>query len=69
MPETKTTRGFKVSCLKCGSDDDVRLMLADVETFTCDACSESWTADDVRKMVAEWRRVLAWVDMIDQIID
>jgi hypothetical protein len=60
---TKTTKTFKVGCIKCGAEDAVTVNLNDLDAFGCDSCSETWTTDDVRAFLSEWRRVLAWIDL------
>lgn len=60
--KTTTTRGFQdIRCPKCGEADVVTVALFDLQTFSCSSCSEEFTADDVRAMIAGWERVLAWV--------
>lgn len=61
MP-AKTTRGFKAPCIKCGEEATVRLDLSDLDAFTCSSCDAEFTADDVRAFVAEWAKVLSWID-------
>lgn len=60
--ETATT----LMCPKCAVlGGIIRLDLDDAETFSCDDCDETFTADDVRDLVDAargWERMLAWVE-------
>lgn len=56
-------RGFgQLPCPLCGADATVRLDLDDLATFNCCECSEDFTADDLRAIIAQWQRVLNWLD-------
>jgi transcription elongation factor Elf1 len=49
-------------CPKCGeAEASMSLNLAD-GTFTCQECECEVTAEEVRGIIAKWRKVLAWVD-------
>lgn len=58
---TKTKRGFRVDCIHCGERGTVSVDLGDLENFSCSSCEGNWTAEDVRKNMAEWAVVLEWV--------
>lgn len=58
---TKTAKGFKAPCIKCGEPCTVSLDLADVDTFSCSSCDETFTTAEVRELVAEWSKVLDWI--------
>jgi len=56
-------RGFPFAvCIKCGdATGAVRVRLDDVNEFSCDSCSETFAAADVRKHLAAWSAVLTWL--------
>jgi hypothetical protein len=59
-----TRRGFgPLTCPLCGQDCAISLNLEDLETCTCPECSEEFTLDTVRDVIARWQKVLAWVDL------
>lgn len=61
---TPVKRGFGcLTCPLCGQDCGISLNLEDLETCTCPECSEEFTLDTVRDVIARWQRVLAWVEM------
>lgn len=64
--EAKVRRGFKLDrCPMCGADSDdtvITVDLSDVAQFRCTANECEFTADDVRKLMAQWQAVLAWVE-------
>jgi hypothetical protein len=56
-------RGFPgLRCPLCGSDDVQSLDLDDLTTFRCAGCEESYSAGDVRELMAAWQRVLTWIE-------
>lgn len=59
---TKTRRGFRVDCIHCGERGTVSVDLGNMSEFKCSSCDGTWTADDVRKLIAEWSAVLAWTE-------
>lgn len=59
----KVERGFgELTCPCCGQDCGIQLNLSDLDTCSCPECSEEFSLDTVREMLAKWQRVLAWVD-------
>lgn len=57
-------RGFQgLPCVRCGTTDRVLLDLEDTSKFECGDCDESFSADDVRKLLNGWATVLAWIDL------
>ncbi len=52
-----------VQCIKCGVADNVRLDLENLTDVHCADCDETFTTDDVRGLVREWARILAWIEM------
>jgi uncharacterized protein (DUF983 family) len=59
---TATAKGFAVRCIRCGQEECIRLNVNNLDTFSCSACDEDFTADDVRTELARWARLLAWLD-------
>jgi hypothetical protein len=61
--ETKATRrGFPgLCCLECGEKDVVRVNLEDMH-FVCSSCDHEFGPADVRVMMANWARVLDWIE-------
>jgi hypothetical protein len=56
-------KGFgELTCPLCGQDGAIGLSLEDLESCTCPSCSEEFTLDAVRDVIAKWQRVLSWVD-------
>lgn len=52
---------FNLTCVKC-SEKEISLDLDDCQTFRCRSCEEEYTVDDVREIIAEYSKVLAWID-------
>lgn len=60
---TKTTRkGFVTHCPHCGAESTLSVDLSDTSAMTCGDCDNEVTADDIRKVMAGWQRLLAWLD-------
>lgn len=62
MATVKITKGFKHRCPSCGEEDSLRLDLGDVNNMCCVSCDVDITADDIRAIVDQWARLLAWLD-------
>ena len=65
---TKTAKGFKVQCPKCGDPDAVvRMNLNDLREIECTSCGETYSAREAAETAAEsarrWAAVARWVDM------
>jgi transposase-like protein len=55
-------RGFgNLRCLLCGETSVIRLDLDDVSRFICGECEGEFTCEDVKTMLDDWRKVLAWI--------
>lgn len=61
--ESKTTRGFKAPCPKCGNTN-MQVYLADVEQLHCPDCEEDIALEDIRALVEGWAPVLKWLDAV-----
>ncbi len=65
MLDTQTPRGFSgICCIKCGESDCVAIDLHNLtgdESISCAQCNTSFGLDDVRSLINQWQRVLAWV--------
>lgn len=48
-------------CLHCGHTGGVTVALETL-AFNCDECGDDLTADEVRTTLAQWARVLRWID-------
>lgn len=59
---TTTRRGFALRCPTCGAEDALRIDLGDVHAITCRECDAELGPPDVRRLIAEWTRALAWLD-------
>lgn len=64
---TKKT-GLGVTCPKCHSEDDTLLLdLNDLSEIRCDGCSEHFSAEEARALVAaeleRWSKVVRLVEM------
>jgi len=55
------TRGFAVNCILCGEAGPVRLDLADVASFKCEACDGEFSLDAVEAHLDAWDKVVSWV--------
>lgn len=62
------TRGFEARCILCGESGQLSLGLADLATFNCENCGNEFSETEVRAHLAEWRKVLAWLDAAGAII-
>lgn len=63
MSKTGTTRGLSLPCPKCSeSDVCIMLHLDDMKTFTCAACEEEFTAEDIANIVNRWTPILKWIE-------
>jgi hypothetical protein len=56
-------RGFDLACIKCGEECCLSLDLNDLETVRCPECDNEYTLEEVRKVIGQWARLLAWVDL------
>jgi len=56
------TRGFKVHCPFCGEENSLRFNVDDVHQMTCGNCDGEVTPDDIREVMAQWSKLLAWLD-------
>ena len=59
----QTKKGFAVGCLHCGETGGVTLSLDDLDTFHCGGCDNDFCLDDVRRFLAQWGRVVKWIEM------
>jgi transposase-like protein len=71
---TRTVKGFKVVCPFCGdSEATVKLDLNALQTLTCTACDEEFSAADavarVRDQLKRWEAIARWVEMAGSAID
>jgi hypothetical protein len=53
---------MNLTCIKCGVEGLIKLHLDDCQTFECGECDEAFTCDEVRGVVSQWAKVLAWVE-------
>lgn len=53
---------MNLTCIKCGVEGLIKLHLDDCQTFECGECDETFTCDEVRDVVNQWGRMLAWVE-------
>lgn len=53
-----------VKCIRCGESAADTTIGVDIDTgaITCGACDATYTAADVRAVLAAWGEVLAWVE-------
>jgi hypothetical protein len=58
---TRPTGFGPLRCPVCGQEATVSLDLDDLQTFRCGECDDTFSADDVRIMIADWKRVLDWI--------
>jgi hypothetical protein len=53
-------------CIRCLEPGEVSLLLKDERTFNCASCKTTFTADEVRELLADlhaaWAERLKWVD-------
>ena len=61
-PTPAVKRGFRLNCIRCGERASLALDLDDCDTFRCPECEADFGAAEVREMIAEWQRALAWID-------
>lgn len=56
-------KGIRLPCPKCmEATASIYLSLSDLNTCRCHDCEEEFTVTDMRGMVAEWQRFIAWLD-------
>lgn len=55
-------KGFKHRCPLCGAENALRAKLADVNSLECGECSEELNANDVKAILENWTRILAWLE-------
>jgi Zn ribbon nucleic-acid-binding protein len=60
--KTTTRKGFATRCPYCGAEDTLKLDLSDMREMTCTDCDSEVTPDDIRKVMAGWQALLAWLD-------
>lgn len=62
MPATKTTKGLKLPCPKCGEADAcITLRLADMNELTCQECDTEFTLEEVQEFIALWTPLITWI--------
>ena len=60
---TQTNPGCLLPCPKCGEvSATIALNLGDMQTFTCQECSEEFDRSDIESFIAKWQRLFAWID-------
>jgi hypothetical protein len=60
-PQAKGFPGLR--CPMCGSDDGLILLdVGNLEEFHCTANECEFTTEDVRQLIGQWSRLLAWID-------
>lgn len=62
--EQKTRRGFAVRCPYCSEKESVRVQADDL-AIICVACNEVIEPAHVRRLIEEWQRLLAWIEVAD----
>lgn len=61
-------RTFKLSCPKCGADEDhaITLDLNDLSAISCSACSDNFTPEEAREYFREqtsrWNALISWIE-------
>ena len=51
-----------ITCIKCGNADGGVTIAIGIGHLLCTACNESYTASDVRDVIAKWNRILPWIE-------
>lgn len=54
-------KGFSHRCPHCGEPNGLRLHLDDISLLTCQHCDSEISTSDIKSIIAEWERLLAWV--------
>jgi transposase-like protein len=70
---TKTVKGFKVTCPKCGDPEaTIRLDLNNLQEVECSSCSETFSAREAARLAAEqarrWEAVARWIEMAGEAV-
>jgi peptide subunit release factor 1 (eRF1) len=55
-------RGFQHRCPLCGAEDGLAVKLADTNNLACGECNEELTTEDVRGVIEQWAKMLAWLE-------
>ncbi|MCA1685718.1 MAG: hypothetical protein LC745_06965 [Planctomycetia bacterium] len=66
MASVKTKTGFSVSCPKCGALEGLNVVLHSL-AVECSERSEEVTRADLERMIADARRLLAWLDLAETV--
>jgi hypothetical protein len=56
---TSTRKGFSACCIR-GGCPGVMVSLDNADAFTCTACDETFSGQDVQRFLGQWSAVLAW---------
>lgn len=59
---TKVTKGFATHCPMCGEVDSLKIQASDVNSLSCGSCDQDFDHDDIRTIIGQWQRLLAWLD-------
>jgi hypothetical protein len=69
---SKALKSFKLSCPMCGASEAIQLDLNDLTTVTCGECSDEFTPEAARKVLAErfrrWDAVIAWIALAGEVM-
>jgi uncharacterized protein (DUF983 family) len=60
--KTETRRGIPTRCPFCGDEDTLCVHISDVSLLTCTNCDAEIGPDDLRTAIAQYAKLLAWLD-------
>lgn len=63
---TKSKTGFKVNCPHCNASESLAVKTHDL-TLECSECSEAVSKDDIKQLVEDALRLIAWLDLVDSV--
>jgi transcription elongation factor Elf1 len=62
MNQPGTRKGFALQCPYCGAEESIRLDADSLSAFICCECDADFGAEDVRRLIGRWQRLLDWLD-------
>ena len=70
---TRTVKGFKVLCPKCGDPEaTIRMDLNNLSEVECSSCSETFSAREAARLMTaaarRWEAVARWVEMAGEAV-
>lgn len=60
--KTETRRGIPTRCPFCGNENTLFVDVSNVSSLICLNCDSEISPDDLRTVIAQYAKLLAWLD-------